>query len=92
MDRSRLSSVPGILFVNAPEELAEIATGSDVVVLDVSRPGVLEVAEAINARHIVGFASHVDEALMEEARRRGCDEVLARSVFFRRASRLSAEG
>ena len=34
--------------------------------------------------HTVGFAAHVDEELMAAASAAGCDEVLARSVFFRR--------
>ena len=31
-----------------------------------------------------GFAAHVEEELMAAASTAGCDEVLARSVFFRR--------
>jgi hypothetical protein len=92
MDRSRLSSIPGAHFVSNPRELAEVASGEDLVLVDLSRPGILDVVEQIGAGRVVGFASHVDERLMDEARRRGCDEVLARSVFFRRYSRMAAGG
>jgi hypothetical protein len=35
----------------------------------------------------VGFASHVDTALLDAARAAGCDEVMARSTVFRRLAR-----
>jgi len=44
---------------------------------------VLDVLGDVGAR-TVGFAAHVDEELMAAASAAGCDEVLARSVFFRR--------
>ena len=53
------------------------------MVVDLSRPGVLEVLGDIGVR-TVGFAAHVEEELMAAASTAGCDEVLARSVFFRR--------
>ena len=51
--------------------------------VDLSRPGVLDVLGDIGVR-TVGFAAHVEEELMAAASTAGCDEVLARSVFFRR--------
>jgi len=44
---------------------------------------VLDVLGDVGAR-TVGFAAHVDEELIAAASAAGCDEVLARSVFFRR--------
>jgi hypothetical protein len=45
---------------------------------------VLDVLPRLGAVRTVGFASHVDDDLLAAARAAGCDEVLARSVFFRR--------
>jgi pantothenate kinase type III len=87
MDRSRLSAVSGIdlRFVNAPGELASLASGwlPDVVVIDLGRPGVIDAlqAGAIPGR-IIGFGSHVDTETLEAARAAGCHEVLPRSRFF----------
>ena len=73
MDRSRLRSTKAeVVLVADPAEL-----------VDLSRPGVLDVLGDVGAR-TVGFAAHVDEELMAAASAAGCDEVLARSVFFRR--------
>ncbi|HAN06897.1 MAG TPA: response regulator, partial [Acidimicrobiaceae bacterium] len=33
---------------------------------------------------VIGYAPHVDESLIDEASVSGCNEALARSVFFRR--------
>ena len=82
MDRSRLRSTKAELFLVAdPAELVGLEV--DLVVVDLSRPGVLDVLGDVGAR-TVGFAAHVDEELMATASAAGCDEVLARSVFFRR--------
>ena len=88
MDRSKVSAaVPGgATFVNRPGDLTTEADGADVVVLDLSRPGVLDVLPLPAAR-VLGFASHVDRATLESARDRGV-EVFARSAFFRDVSGL----
>lgn len=79
MDRSRLT---GVTFVATPAELA--SADADVVVVDLSRPGVLELLPAVAERvpRIVGFGSHVDTELLAAARAAGCTEVLPRSRFF----------
>ena len=79
MDRSRLA---GVTYVATPEELASV--DADVVVVDLSRPGVLDVLPAVAQRvpRIVGFGSHVDTELLAAARAAGCTEVLPRSRFF----------
>ena len=81
MDRSKVAAVEGVEFVGRPEDLA--GRDADVVVVDLSRPGVLEALPSISGR-IIGFASHVDRELMDAARAAGCTEVLARSAFFGR--------
>lgn len=37
--------------------------------------------EATRGVHLVGFVSHVQTALRQEAQNEGCDEVIARSAF-----------
>lgn len=80
MDRSRFP--PGVEFVTDPARLSEPA---DLVIIDLARLPSLEVLGSIVAP-TVGFAPHVDGDLAEAARQAGCDDVLARSVFFRRVA------
>ena len=88
MDRSRLSA-PGVevVFVDDPEGLAD--AHADLVVADLARPGAIESLGAV-AGPTVGFVAHIDEATMAAALAAGCDEVLARSRFFRRFAELVA--
>jgi hypothetical protein len=86
MDRSRLAGVGDVVgdvvFVGTPAELASV--DADVVIVDLSRPGVLDVLPAVAAHvgRVVGFGSHVDTELLAAARAAGCTEVLPRSRFF----------
>ncbi len=82
MDRSKLAAVGDVSFVATPAELSTVA--ADVVVVDLSRPGVLEVLGELGGVRTVGFGSHVDEELLAAARAAGCKEVLPRSRFFAR--------
>ncbi len=86
MDRSRISaSLPGTTFVARPEALVQAsAPGSELVVVDLERPGVFEVLPAVVATgvRVVGFGSHVDRATLEAAARAGCT-AMPRSQFFR---------
>jgi hypothetical protein len=88
MDRSRFSAV-AVEFVTQPDDL-ERAGEDDVVVVDLSRPAVLDVLPRLRARRTIGFGSHVDRERLEEARAAGCDEVMARSEFFRRIEEVLA--
>ena len=83
MDRSRLDRLGGVpvLHVSDPADLAAEATATDLVVVDLSRPGVLDVIGTLPGQ-VVGFASHVDTTLLEAARAAGCHEVQPRSRFF----------
>jgi hypothetical protein len=86
MDRSKVSAaVPDVRFVATPAALAEAASGAGVVVVDLGRPGVLDVLPAVVASgaRVVAFGSHVDRDTLDAARAAGCTEVLPRSAFFR---------
>jgi hypothetical protein len=93
MDRSRVeiaSRAAGrpVAFVTRPEDLASaVEGGARFIVVDLACAGVLDVIPRLRRAHTVGFASHVDKALLEAARAAGCDEVLARSAVFRRLAR-----
>ena len=86
MDRSRLTGVGQVTFVATPGDLA--AVEADVVVVDLSRPGVLDAVGGLGGVRTIGFGSHVDTELLEAARAAGVDEVLPRSRFFARVSQL----
>jgi hypothetical protein len=95
MDRSKVSgAAPGATFVASPGALAEAAAGADVVVVDLGRPGVLDVLPALAATgvRVVGFGSHVDRDTLDAARTAGCTEVLPRSAFFRDLPALLGTG
>ncbi|CAB4532491.1 unannotated protein [freshwater metagenome] len=92
MDKSRLSSQPGahqIEFVGSAALLPIVATGADLVLVDLSRPGVADVLSAVveSCDRVIGFAPHVEDATMAWALSAGA-EVLPRSKFFRRAAEL----
>lgn len=90
MDRSRISAaLPGARFVHSAAELAH-ADPDALVLVDLHRAGVLDAVAALD-NHVIGFGSHVDDALLDEARAAGCAEVLPRSRFFRRLADLAGE-
>jgi len=86
MDRSKVAAAGAVTFVRRADELS--GRHADIVIVDLSRPGVLEVLASIVSPRIVGFASHVNRSLMDAARAAGCTEVLARSAFFSRVAEL----
>ncbi|MGH9182896.1 MAG: hypothetical protein ACRDZ9_03615 [Acidimicrobiales bacterium] len=86
MDRSRVAAAGvEVSFVAGPEALAAAAAGADVVVVvvDLGRPGVVEVLPQVVATgaRVLGFGSHVDRATLRAAAEAGC-EAMARSRFF----------
>lgn len=85
MDRSRFGA--RVLFVSDPSDLVGPA---DLVLIDLARLPDLAVISTI-AAPTIGFAPHVDGDLAEAARTAGCDEVLARSVFFRRLGQILSD-
>jgi hypothetical protein len=81
MDRSRVSAaVAGVEFARD----AAACAGADVVVVDLARHGdaLVAIRAAAPAARIVAFGPHVDDALLDRARRDGADRVVARSRFF----------
>ena len=87
MDRSKVAAAAEVTFVARPAELADV--DAQLVLVDLSRPGVLEVLPSIAARTI-GFAGHLERELLEAARAAGCDEVMPRSKFFSGLAQLLA--
>lgn len=96
MDRSRveagLAARATVAFVDEPADLAAAAPGAALVLVDLEARGALDAVAAVAAGdghpRLVGFGSHVARDLLDEARRAGCDEVLARSAVFRRLNGL----
>ncbi len=87
MDRSKVAAAGDVTFVSRPDGLADVE--ADVVVVDLMRPGVLDVLPTLSAR-VIGFARHTEPALMAAAQAAGCQVVLARSAFFSRLDELLA--
>lgn len=92
MDRSRLDAAGAsagaeVSYAPSPDRLSGEA---DLVVVDLTRAGVLEALPNLGGAATVGFASHVDRDLLRRARAAGCQTVLARSAFFGRLGPLLA--
>lgn len=82
MDQSKVKgAIPGVVMLRTPAKVAE--STADVVIVDLSRPGIIDSVSGLEG-WVIGFGSHVDDTLLEAARAAGCDEVLPRSVFFKR--------
>jgi hypothetical protein len=90
IDRSKVAAAGDVVFVDDPRALVD-APG-DVVVVDLMRPGVLEVLPALEGRRVIGFGRHTERAVLEAASAAGCGEVLARSSFFPHLDRLLGSG
>jgi hypothetical protein len=91
MDRSKVAAAgPSVSFVPTPAALVDAGAEADVVVVDLGRPGVVDVLPALVATgaRVVAFGSHVDRATLDAARAAGGEEVLPRSAFFRDLPRL----
>lgn len=80
MDQSRFGQ-NSVTFVSTPAEVTE--SGAVLLLVDLDRcddPA----AFRITGVRVVGFGSHVDADRLAAAEALGYDEVLPRSVFFRR--------
>jgi hypothetical protein len=89
LDRSKVAALGGVTFVARASDLA--GTDAPLVIVDLTRPGVVDVLPDIRGR-VVAFANHTSRELMAAARAAGADEVLARSEFFgHRLAELGAE-
>jgi hypothetical protein len=89
MDQSRLRAAGDVVLVRRASELLDHR--ARLVLVDVTRPGVLDVLADLPAP-VIGFYPHVDDELAAAASAAGCDEVLPRSVFFRRLPELLGSG
>jgi len=94
MDRSKVAAAAegAVRFVRLPAELAGAAATADLVVVDLGRPGVIDALADVAALgvRVIGFGSHVDREVLDEARAAGCSQVLARSAFFGQLTALLA--
>jgi len=87
-----------IQFARTPDAVIDAvrATGASLVILDLNSPRVrpLDVVAAIKADPLmgavrtVGFVSHVQVELIDQARAAGVDQVLARSAFVNQLPQL----
>lgn len=78
MDRSRFAGLD-VSFVDRASE----ARDAELVIVDLDRCADVTGFGALPGR-TVGFGSHVDAGALAAAESAGFDEVMARSVFFRR--------
>ncbi|HEV2759624.1 MAG TPA: hypothetical protein VGV86_08675 [Acidimicrobiales bacterium] len=89
MDRSKVAAAGDCIFVSRPADLAALCPEADVVVVDLTKPGVVDVLADLDGR-VIGFANHTSREVMEAARAAGCEQVLPRSEFFARIDELLA--
>jgi len=89
MDRSKVAAAADCVFVSRPDDIAALCPAADVVVVDLTKPGVVEVLAGLDAR-VIGFANHTSREVMDAARAAGCEQVLPRSDFFARIDELLA--
>jgi hypothetical protein len=89
-DRSRIDAALGqidgidqIDHVRQIDELAAAAAGADMLIVDLERPGVVDVAAALvsAAGRVIGFGPHVAVELLDDAAAAGVD-AMPRSRFF----------
>ena len=92
MDRSKVAAAADVTFVAQPGELADAATTNraELVVVDVTRPGVVDALPAIPVP-VLGFSKHTNRDAIDAALAAGAERVLARSAFFARLDDLLAD-
>jgi hypothetical protein len=94
MDRSKVqAAIEGAgaeaVVVRSADAVPAASVGAVAVIVDLGRPGVLEVLSQLEVPS-VGFGRHDDTAALDAALAAGCDEVLPRSTFFRGLDRIVA--
>ena len=84
MDRSKVAAAAtDVVFVRDVADLVAESAGARLVVVDLSRWGVVDALQRIAGQvRTIGFGSHVDTDTLDAARAAGCGEVLPRSAFF----------
>jgi hypothetical protein len=94
IDRSRLevalaaSGTPVQFVADVVALVAAADDGATTIIVDLGAAGVVDALADLGDAHTIGFGAHVDRALLDSARRAGCDEVLTRSSMFHRLSHL----
>lgn len=90
MDRSKVAAAGDVSFVSRPADLAGASADAEaeLVVVDLTRPGVVDALAGLGDRRVIGFANHTSRDAMAAARAAGCEQVLARSEFFARLDEL----
>lgn len=94
MDRSKVAGAGAgagadVTFVPRPADLAAAVEsgGAELVVVDLNKPGVVDVLGELGAP-VIGFSKHTNREAMEAATAAGASQVLARSAFFARLDEL----
>lgn len=83
-DRSRISAEwPEATFVGAAALLPAAAAGADLVIVDLSRPGVLDVLDEVvgTSGRVLGYAPHVRTDLLAAAVAAGAEAVPRSKLF-----------
>ncbi len=84
MDRSKIgAALPDATYVNVAAQLPAAALGADLVVVDLSRPGLLDVLDQLvsAAGRVVAYGPHTETALFAAADAAGVT-AMPRSRFF----------
>lgn len=82
IDRSRIAGVAeDATFVDSVAALVPASSNADIVLVDISRPGAVDVLRELQCPRIVGFTNHTDKEGLEGARAVGAVS-MARSDFF----------
>jgi hypothetical protein len=86
MDRSKVAAAAGdVTFVAKPADL--VGATADLVVVDATRPGVVDAIKDVEAP-VIAFSKHTNREAMDAALASGAQQVLARSAFFARLDDL----
>ena len=89
IDRSKVAAAGDVTFVSRPADLPAASEEAEVVVVDLTRAGVVDVLGSLHGR-VVAFANHTARETMAAARAAGCDQVMPRSDFFSHLDELLA--
>ena len=87
MDRSKVAAAGDATFAARPADLAALSEAADVVVVDLTRPGVVDVLPDLQGT-VIAFANHTARDAMAAARAAGVEQVMPRSEFFARIDEL----
>ncbi len=82
IDRSRITNVvEDAQFVDTAAALVPASSEADIVLVDISRKGAVDVLTQLRCGRVIGFTNHTDKSGLEQARKAGAVP-MARSDFF----------